>query len=62
MTTFTNIESAVNRIADVLGLDTDGAVWVYENSDCPAWDADDFADYDFLSDECVSMIPAEFVK
>lgn len=62
MTTITNLDSAINHIADMLGLDTNGAVWVYANSDCPEWNEDRFDDYDFLGDECVGMIPSEFVK
>ncbi|MGL5281022.1 MAG: hypothetical protein ACRC8W_04580 [Plesiomonas shigelloides] len=56
------LNDAYNHIADMLDLDMDGAQWVYENSNCPLFHEEGFADYDFLGDECVNMIPAEFVN
>jgi hypothetical protein len=61
MNTFTTIRDAINFIADRLNLTTEGATWVYENSDCPAWDEEGFTSYDFLADPKVAAIPAEYV-
>lgn len=61
MTNFTTIADAINYLADALSLTTEGATWVYENSDCPAWDEEGFASYDFLADPKVAAIPAEYV-
>lgn len=62
MNNFNSRNDAINFIADMLNLDTDGADWFYQNSECPAWDEDGFTEYDFLSDDCVKGIPEEFVK
>lgn len=61
MSAFTTINDAINNIADRLNLSTEGARWVYENTDCPDWDDAEFANYDFLSDPKIEAIPAEFV-
>jgi len=61
MNTFTTIRDAINFIADRLNLTTEGATWVYENSDCPAWDEEGFTSYDFLADPKVAAIHAEYV-
>ena len=61
MTNFTTIADAINFIADRLNLSTEGATWVYENSDCPDWDEEGFTSYDFLEDPKVAAIPAEYV-
>lgn len=61
MSNFTTIADAINFIADRLNLTTEGATWVYENSDCPAWDEEGFTSYDFLADPKVAAIPAEYV-
>lgn len=61
MTNFTTIDDAINYLADVLCLSTEGATWVYENSDCPDWDDEAFTSYDFLADPKVADIPAEHV-
>lgn len=56
------INDAINHIADMCNLDTDGATWVYENSGCPDWDDAEFTAYDFMADEYVAAnIPAEFI-
>lgn len=62
MAQFTTINDAINWLADVLNLSTEGATWVYENSDCPAWDDEEFTSYDFLADAKVAAIPEEFVS
>jgi hypothetical protein len=59
--TFTTINDAINYIADVLNLDTDGARWVYDNTDCPDWDDMQFAGYDFLADQKLGKTPNEFI-
>ena len=61
MSNFITISDAINFIADRLNLTTEGATWVYENSDCPAWDEEGFTSYDFLADPKVAAIPAEYV-
>lgn len=61
MSNFVTINDAINWIADRLCLTTEGATWVYENSDCPDWDEQDFTEYDFLADPKVADIPAEYV-
>lgn len=61
MTAFTTITDAINHIADMCNLTMDGARWVYENTDCPAWDDEEFSDYDFMADSKIGNIPAEFI-
>jgi len=61
MTKFTTIADAINYIAGALNLTTEGAQWVYDNTDCPSWDDEGFADYDFLADPKTGDIPAEYV-
>jgi hypothetical protein len=61
MAKFTTIADAINHVAEVTNLTTEGAVWVYENSDCPRWDEEKFEKYDFLADPKVAAIPAEYV-
>jgi hypothetical protein len=58
MNKFTTLDDAINYVADMLNLDIDGAKWVYENTDCPAWDDQGFTDYDFLNDPKIENIPA----
>ena len=60
-TQFTTIKDAINYIADVLVLTSDGAEWVYENTDCPDWDDPEFCEYDFSSDPKLGEIPRELV-
>ena len=62
MNGFTTINDAINYIADMFALDMDGARWVYENTDCPDWDDENFTEYDFLSDPKFEKIPNEFVN
>jgi len=62
MTQFNNCMYAINWLDDVLNLSTEGATWYYENSDCPAWDDEEFTSYDFLADAKVAAIPEEFVS
>lgn len=59
---FVTINDAINYLADTLVLTTDGARWVYENTDCPDWDDPEFCEYDFLADPKVGKIPSEFVN
>ena len=47
---FVTINDSINYLADTLVLTTDGARWVYENTDCPDWDDPEFCEYDFLAD------------
>ena len=61
MSNFTTITDAINHIADALGLTTNGALWVYENTNCPPWDDDKLPEYDFLADPKLSCIPGEYV-
>lgn len=61
MSKFTSIADAINYIADALNLTTEGAQWVYDNTDCPRWDDDGFTEYDFLADPKIGDIPAEYV-
>lgn len=57
----TSMDDAVNMIADRMNLTMEGAQWVYDNSGCPDWDADGFAEYDFLGDPATLRIPACYV-
>lgn len=61
MSTFTTITEAINSIADRLNLTIEGATWVYENTDCPDWDSEDLATYDFFADPKTAEIPEEFI-
>lgn len=61
MNKFATIADAINYLADALSLTTEGATWVYNNTDCPRWDDAAFADYDFLADPKTGDIPAEHV-
>lgn len=61
MNKFTTIRDAINWMADTLNIPTDGAEWVYENTDCPAWDDEGFAEYDFLSDRKINEIPENMI-
>ena len=61
MTQFTTINDAIGYLADVLSLTTEGATWVYENSDCPDWGDEGFKGYDFLADPKVAAIPDQYV-
>lgn len=62
MNQFTTIRDAINWLADVLNLTTTGATWVYENTDCPDWDDEEFTRYDFMADRKIDAIPEEFVS
>ena len=61
MSKFTAITDAHNFIADALCLSMEGARWVYENTDCPDWDDEDFSSYDFLADPVIREIPADYI-
>jgi hypothetical protein len=62
MNKFTTRNDAINFLAGLLWLTTDGAEWVYENSNCPKWDDAEFDRYDFLADPAVAKIPSEFLS
>jgi len=62
MNTFTTKTLAINYLSNLLSLSIDGAQWVYENTDCQAWDAEKFSDYDFLSDAKINAIPETLVN
>ena len=61
MNQFTTIRDAINWLSDALNLTTEGATWVYENTDCPDWDDEAFTGYDFMADPKTSAIPERFV-
>lgn len=61
MNEFTTIRDAINWLADVLNLTTEGARWVYENTDCPDWDDENFTAYDFMTDSKIGNIPTEYI-
>ena len=58
MSTFTTINDAINYLADLLACTTEQARWVYENTGCPDWDAEGFAEYDFLADAAIENMPS----
>lgn len=47
---FTCYDDAIEMLADSLGVGIPEATFIYEFSECPAWDNDAFLDYDFEND------------